>query len=68
MGHYSDDYEYESNKRAWEQGLNRKKAHKKLEGILREYSHHADNQEMFSVKIKEAIFWLYGELPIDHDD
>lgn len=68
MGHYDDDYEYERNKRVWERDLNRKKAREKLEGILREYKHHADNEDMFTVKIREAIFWLYGDMPFNIDE
>jgi len=65
MGHYDDDYEYDRANVKWSTNLKRKEVREKLEYILREYASCADDEPTFRMKIKEAIFWLYGEMPED---
>ena len=67
MGHYSDDYEYEDDKRRTKAAVNRRDATMHLRQAL-ELAHtsKAYDATNFEIKIKEAIFWLHG--PWDDED
>jgi len=61
MGHYSDAYEYEDNKRRTQQKMSQHDAQKALRKALEL----ADtckpyDKENYRTKIQEALFWLEG--------
>jgi hypothetical protein len=67
MSHYSDDYEYEDNKRLTRAKVNRREA----TAFLRQALDLADvckpyDKDNFKIKIQEALFWLHG--PGDYED
>ena len=57
MGHYDDAYEYDDAAARKDTSKNRKIAIKHLEEALA-YSRYADNSEVYTQKLKEAILWL----------
>ena len=67
MGHYSDDYEYEDEKRRTAAKVKRKEVTVLLMQAL-ELAHTSKPYDKgnFKTKIQEALFWLHG--PGDNED
>lgn len=60
MGHYDSAYEHDDKI----EREKRKKAVKEAIALINgaiDYSNHAENEEQYVIKLKEAIFWLNNE-------
>jgi hypothetical protein len=61
MGHYSDDYEYEDNKRRAREKMSQHDAKKALRKALElADSCKPYDKQNYCTKIEEALFWLEG--------